>query len=270
MRALLGSAHPREVMPVGKEAALKALAIDDGVGDGHFALATVLDLYEWNWAEAEREYRIALELNPGDAQARSLYADLLGRLGRADAAVAESRHAVERDPLSPFSRNYLALKYSHARRFHAAIAEAHANIELEPTYHPFHWVIGWSLAGLGRQEEAVAALREAMTLAPDDLMAPATLCWSLGVTEHRPEALTILRDLERRQARQHVSGYWMAIVHLGLGDREQAISWLEQAAKARDVLLPYINVVFYFNDLRSNPRFQALLSKMNFPQQADS
>ena len=264
-RGVLGSAHPRQVMPVAKAAALKALAIDERVGEAHFALAAVLDLYEWNWTKAEGEYRRALELNPGDAQARSTYADLLARLRRADASIAEARHAVDRDPLSLFSRFHLALKYYHARRFSDAVAESHGNIELDPTDHPFHWVLGWSLAGWGRYEEASEALRRAATLAPDDPMAPATLCWTLAMAGHRREALKISEDLQRRQARQYVSGYWMAIVHLGLGDREQAISWLERAAEERDVLLPYINVVSFFDDLRSDPRFQALLRRMNLP-----
>ena len=142
MRAVLIFSAPQQVMPMAKEAALKALALDESVGDGHFALAASLDFYEWKWTEAEREYRRALELNPGDTLARSFYADLLGRLGRADASVAEARHAVEREPLSVFGRHILAIKLYHARRFDDAIIQAFGNIELDPTYYVFHQGLG--------------------------------------------------------------------------------------------------------------------------------
>ncbi len=267
-RALLSFAAPQQVMPMAKEAALKALAIDETVADAHLAQAFVLGAYECNWAGAEREYRRALELNPGDTQARSNYADLLGRLGRADASVAEARHAIEYDPLSIIGRHFLAVVLYLARRFDAAMGEARAGIELEPTSHILCWNLGLALAGLGRYDEAVEAMRQATILAPGDPTAQAFLGWALGLAGHRQEALVILSDLERRRTQEYFSGWWMANVYLGLGDREQAISWLQKAAEERDVLLPYTNEWVPFDPLRSDPRFQALLRKMNFPAQA--
>ena len=242
MRAVLIFSAPQQVMPMAKEAALKALALDESVGDGHFALAASLDFYEWKWTEAEREYRRALELNPGDTLARSFYADLLGRLGRADASVAEARHAVEREPLSVFGRHILAIKLYHARRFDDAIIQAFGNIELDPTYYVFHQGLGWALAGLGRHEEAVAALGRALSLTPDDLLTQASVCLESGLAGQRHEAVTISENLDRRRANEYVAGVLMAIACLGLGDREQAMAWLYRAADERDPLLPYLNV----------------------------
>ena len=121
-------------MPEAKGAALRALVLDETAADAHLALAYVLHYYEWDWACAEREYGRALELNPGDAQARTAYAWLLADTGRVDEAVAEARSTVERDPVSALPRFVLAQVFVAARRFEEAIAVAHATIELDPSF----------------------------------------------------------------------------------------------------------------------------------------
>ena len=224
MRALLSFAAPQQVMPIAKEAALKALVIDETVAVAHFALALVLHWYEWDWLGAEREYRRALDLNPGDSLARCHYAELLSCTGRVDASVAEARHTIEHDPLSVNSRHMLAEVLWRARRFDAAMPEARAGIELDPTYHPLYWDLGYALVGLGRYDEAVEACKQAASLAPDDPTALALLGWALGHAGHRQEALTILGDLERRRTQEYFSGGLMAHVSLGLGEHDQAIS----------------------------------------------
>ena len=269
-RAVLSFAAPQQVMPLAREAALKAISIDETVADAHHTLAFVLDFFEWNWAGAEREYRRALELNPSDTLARNYYALLLGEVGRADASVAEARHSVERDPLSVLSRHILALVLYLARRFDAAMAEARAGIELESTYHPLYWNLGWALAGLGRYDEAVEAFRQATILAPDDPSTLGFLGWALGFAGRRQEVLTILGDLERRRTREYFSGFRMALVNVGLGESEQAISRLQKATEERDGMLSFLNTWPAVDPLRSHPRFQALLRRMNFPETASS
>ena len=264
-RAILSFAAPQDVMPRAKEAALKGLALDETVTDAHVALAVVLDCYEWNPAGAEQEYRRALELNPGNTLARSFYSHLLARAGRTDASVAEARQAIERDPLSVLHSYYFAVALVCGRRFEEAIAQAHAGIELEPNYHSSYWSLGWGLSATGRHEEAVEAFRRATTLVPDDPMSLAYLGWAVGLAGHRQEALTILADLERRRTQEYVAGSLMAAVCLGLGQHEQAISWLLKAFEERDNLLPYLNVWFAYDPLRSDPRFQALVRRMNYP-----
>ena len=268
-RAILSYAAPRQTMPMAKEAALKALAIDETVADAHLTMAYVLDLGEWDWEGAEREYRRALELDPADTEARPVYGLLLGRLGRVDAGIAECRHAVERDPLLLSSRHYLALAFWMARRFDAALTEARAGVELDPTYHPFHRILGHALAGLGRYGEAVEAFTQATIVAPSDPQWQGYLGWALGLAGQRQEARVILGNLERRRPGKYFSGFVMAHVSLGLGDQEQAISWLEVAAEERDGLLSFCNVWFALDPLRADPRFQALLQKMNFPAAND-
>ena len=136
----------------------------------------------------------------------------------------------------------------------------------------FHLDLGWPLGGLGRHQEAAEAHKRALSLAPDDLLTKASVGCELGFAGQRDEALEIFEDLERHRTTEYVGGVLMASVCVGLGDREQAMSWLHTAADERDATLPYINLVsaFPLESLRSDPRFQALLRRMNFPETASS
>ena len=254
------------MIPRAKEAALKALAIDETVADAHHALGIIFHLHEWNWSGAEREYRRALALNPGDTVAWSSYASLLGQLRHADAAIAEAQLIVERDPLSVYDRNTLSLQLSLARRFDQAIAEAEAGIELEPS-HQGYCNLGYPLLALGRYDEAVQAFRQATIVAPADPLSQGYLGWALGLAGEKQEARAILDVLEQRQTQGYFSGWLMAHVNLGLGEHEEAIAWLQKAVEERDGLLVHMNVWWGVDPLRSDPRFQALLRRMNFPQQ---
>ena len=261
-------AAPQQVMPEAREAALDALAIDETLADAHFALGLVRALYEWDWSGAEQAYRRALDLNPGDTLARCFYAELLACTGQPDAAVAECRHAVERDPLSVFIRFRLAFTLYQTRRFDAAIAEARAGVELDPAYHVFYWTLGLALSGLGRYDEAVEAMRQATVLVSGDPTTQAFLSWALGLAGQRDEALAIRTDLERRRTQVYCSGFFMALTYIGLSERDQAISWLQKAAEERDLVLPQLNANPGVDPLREDPRFQALLRRMNFPETA--
>ena len=268
-RAVLSLVAPQTAMPAAKEAALKALAIDETLSDAHNALGNVLQFYEWNWSGAEREFRRGLELSPRDMTARRNIAVLLGQEGRVDASVAEARSAVERDPISPHTCSIFAMVSVLARQFDPAVAAVRAGLELDPSYPILHWQLGWGLAGLGKYDEAVEVSRQATKVPGGDPLPQANLGWVLGLAGRRQEALEILGDLERRRSESYVSGTLLAWVCLGLGEHDHAISWLQQAAEERDGQMVFLNRLFLFDPLRSDPRFQALLKKMNFPASAD-
>ena len=263
-RATMGNAAPHTLMPKAKEAALKALAIDDKEALAHTVLAQVLDYSEWNWAEAEREYRRALELNPGEGLARGGFVQFLCQLGRCDEAIAEARSGLLRDPVDGLSHCNLAFALTQAGRFDAAIAQAQTGIELDPAYPLLHLGLGLGMAGSGRYDQAVEAFRVWVSAAPGDHQGQAFLGYALGLGGQKAEALTILDHLERRREEGYVASGLLAYVRIGLGDYEQAISHLQQAAEERDGQIGYLKVAFGFDPLRSDPRFQALLRKMNF------
>ena len=263
-RAIFSFEAPHSVIPGAKDAALKALAIDETVGDAHAALAMVLDYYEWDWAGAEREHRRAMELNPGDTMARAGLTQLLSKTGRVDLAVAEARASVDRDPIEPLRHHQLGLAFITARRFDEAIAASHTGIELDPSYYLLYWMLGLGLAGLGKHDEAVAALRQARERSTD-AASTSYLGWALGVAGQKQEAAAILEELGRRRGQEYVGGVLLAIPNVGLGDYDRAMEWLQAGSEERDGMLTFVNGWFLFDPLRSDPRFQALLRKMNFP-----
>ena len=268
VQAILSFAAPHRVMPMAKEAATKAIAIDESVADAHLALAMVFHYSEWDWTGAEREYRRALQLNPSDTFARGIYAEFLACVGRVDASVEEARHAIKRDPLFLVTRHTLALVLFTAGRFDEARAAARASIELDHRYYLLYLDLGWALASLGRHDEAVTALRQAVDVVPGDPLTQGYLGWALGLAGQREEARRIHEHLARRRTQEYFAGFLMAHVSLGLGDREEAIVWLEKAAEERDAMLPYLNTWPQLASLRDDPRFQALLRRMHFPETA--
>ena len=253
-------------MPQAKQEALKALAANDALAEAHSALALVLHWYEWRWADADRSYRRALELSPGDTFARCIYAHLLGMLGRADESVAEARAAVERDPLEPYGHYTLALMLSIARRFDEAMTAARAGIELDASYQWLYVPLAWGLAGLGKHDRAAEAFGQAAGTAPSDPMPQSFRGWALGRAGQRQAALEILSDLEQRRTQEYVGAAPIAIVNLGLGEYDRTFNWLQSAVEEREGLLGWLKEWFIFDPLRSDARFQALLKKMNFPQ----
>ena len=255
------------MIPAAAEAARKAVAIDERVADAHFALAYVFYAYEWNGPEAERESRRALQLNPGNEFARTALAYVLSAEGRHEEAIAEARGLVQRDPISAFSRFQLATMLLWARRPDEAIAAARDGLELDSGYHLLNRVAGIALSTLGRFDDAVEALRQAAALAPGNPYPQASLGWVLGLAGRHTEARAILRDLERQRAEGYVGGAYLALVHLGLGQHDDALQWLEKAAEERHGYLVYLNHTWMHEPLSSDPRYQALLRKMNFPQQ---
>ena len=267
-QAAVSYQRPHDVMPVAKQAALDGLSIDEANADAHGALALVLHRYEWDWVGAAREYRRALDLNPGSTSTRVFFGILLVGQGQVDEGIAEARRAVESDPLALLVRHALGIALWASRRYEEAVAEARSSIQLEPRYHPFYWNLGLPLVLLGKHEEAVAAFKEATAIAPSAVTSRALLAWALGLSGQRREAREILEHLEQRRSKEYVSALLMADACVGLGANEQAISWLEEAADERAVRMIYLNTWPAYDPLHSDPRFQALLRRMNFPVRA--
>jgi len=261
------SLPPTAVHATAKEAALKALELDDTLAEAHLALGTIKQLFEWDWAEAESAFRRGIELNPSSTMARIKYANYLTAMGRFEESIAVSRRTVEIDPLSPAVYNELGWALEYAGRDEEALEQYRKGLELDPDFPQSHWVLASFDLKKGRMEKAVAecekTIRALARRPPIILGLDGYYC---GMAGRRAEALRILNQLKKRAEKEYVPASALADIYLGLGNTEQTLQLLEQAYADHDVVLVWLKVHGVYDPLRSDPRFQSLLRRMNFPE----
>jgi Tfp pilus assembly protein PilF len=255
---------PIEAIAKARQAAKKALEIDQELGEAHGALAHILFGYDWDHRAAEKEYLRALELNSNNAVTLRDYALYLLHTGRPDESLRQIQHALELDPLSSDARHSMARIYMDRREFDSAVAQSRRVIERDPTHYMAYSVMGDSLTGKQLYPEAVAALEKACTLSGRNPLPLASLGYALGAMGATSEAEKILRELVEMSGRRYVSPHYLAVVCMSLGKNEQAIAWLERAYQERSLWLVSIMSDFRFDSLRSDPRFSALLKRIGF------
>lgn len=264
-RALLASyglSPPRQIMPKAKAAAIQALELDEGLGEAHASLAFVRFLYEWDWQGAERAYKRASELNPGYAIMHHWYAGYLRAMGRLDEALAESRQAQALDPLSPAIGRDLGRVFHCQRRYDQAIEQYRKTLELEPGFPSGYLHLGLAYAQKATYPEAVAACQKARELRGANPLTLAGLGYCYGRWGKRDKAEELLAELKRVSAQKYVSAFDLALIHIGLDQKDQAFEWLDKAREDRDGWLVWLNVDPVFDSLRPDPRFAALLKKV--------
>jgi TolB-like protein/Flp pilus assembly protein TadD len=253
-----GWARPHELMPVARECALKALALDETLAEAHWALATVRHWYEWDWRGAESEYRRAIALSPRDASAHLYLADLLMNTGRTDDALAEGRQALELEPVSVEVNRCMIYFHYVAGQFEEAIAQGLRTVELHPRYPIPYLNLGLAYACSDRYQEAIDALQTARALAGADPFYE----WGLGVayarSGRRAEAREIVEHLEQRR----YSLFFLAWLYGALGEPDRTFALLETAYEEREGLLKSLKVEPTFAPLRSDPRFADLLRRI--------
>jgi adenylate cyclase len=255
----------REAITKARQAAKKALEIDEGLGEAHRALAWILFNYDWEHRMAENEYQRALELSPNDAVTRRNYAFYLVRTGRPDEGLRQVQRALELDPLSFDIAESLARIYFDRREFDNAVAQCRRLIERDPRNYFAYSIMGASLTGKQLYPEAIAALEKACALSGREALPLSGLGYTLEAMGTTGEAENILRELEERSRQKYVSPTHLAKVCMGLGKKEQAIGWLDRAFQERSLWWNSIPVDFRFDGLRSDPRFAALLKKIGLP-----
>lgn len=256
---------PREAMPKAKAAALKALELDPGLGEAHVSLARVLSAYDWDFPEAEREFKRTFELSPSYPNAHHFYAVHLMSMGRQEEAIAEERRALELDPLSLTFRHNLARALHYAHRNEEAMAEERGILEMDPNFYQAHTLLGWVFLDQGQKEEALAELRSALERSGAALIALSNLGYAQGVTGNRAEAATMLETLSELSTQRYIPAYHFARVYAGLGEKDQAFAYLEKAYQERSNYLLFLKVIDPMVPLRSDPRFQQLLHRIGLP-----
>jgi serine/threonine-protein kinase len=250
---------PDEAYTKAREAALKALAIDDQLAEVHTSLAAMMDDYEWNWDGAEEAYRRAIELNSNYVTAHHWYADHLARMGRHDEAIREARLARNMDPLSRVSTFIQAWVHFFARRYPEAIRLATRTLDLDPEYVAAYRVLGWANEQMAHFDDAIEAHRRAASLSGDSPVFKGQLGRAFAMAGRRDEATALIDELIAASETTRVSSHDIAVTYGALGEKDRAIEWLEKAVAEHAEHVPYLKVNPRLDVLRSNPRFKAIL-----------
>ena len=260
--AWLEFARPRNAFPRARSAALRAIAMDPALAEAHTALGFVSFLYDRAWVEAESEFRQAIALNPNYPTAHQFYSDYLKAMGRMDEALREVRTALELDPLSLSINTALGHVLYLSRKYDQAIAQYRKALELDPDFAQAHLWFGRPYLEKGMYDRAIEEVQTAVRLSKESTMSLAVLGHAYASAGRPREARELLATLLKRGRSTYVPSYWIALVHVGLGDRNRAFEWLERADRERSAWLAWVRVEPRFDGLRSDPRFAKLLRRL--------
>jgi len=254
-----GVMAPKEAFPRAKAAAAKALELDNNLGEAHTSLAFSFDVFDWDWASADREFKRAIELNPGYATAHHWYAWHLIVLGQNDEAIAEMRKAENLDPLSLIISADIADALLIAGHYDESMQQSRKTLEMDPNFALAHYQLGQAWVQKRMYNKAIAELQKAIELSGNNSLFASNLAYAYAVSGRKDEAVKILNDLKNRE--HHSSNFCeIALIYVGLGEKPQAMEWLEKAYEAR--FNPSILKRPAFDPLRSDPRFQDLLGRI--------
>jgi TolB-like protein/Flp pilus assembly protein TadD len=254
---------PRDCYPKAAVAAKTALELDDTLAEARTSLAIAIWLYDFDSSQANKEFQRAIELNPNYAIAHQQYGNItLMALGRFDDSIAEGKRAVELDPLSLVINTDLGSDYYYARRYDEAIAQLRKTLEMDPGFYIAHTVLGEALDEEGAHDAAIVEFQKARAL-NDDPAVLGMLGRAYGLSGNRMEAEKMLDQLKELSKQRYVAAYSFALVYLGLGDKNEALHWLEQSYQDRAGSdIGYIRVDPLLDPLRGEPRFEALAEKI--------
>ncbi len=258
-----GVMTPKEALPKAKAAAIKALELDSALGEAHNSLAFCLDVFDWDLDAAGKEFRRAIELNPGYATAHHWYAWHLILLGRYDEAIAEMRTAENLDPLSLIINADLAELLLLAHSYDESIRQSRKAIEMDPNFALTHNQLGQAYLQEHAHDVAVAELQKAVQLSGGSPTCIANLARAYVASGKRSEAVKLLNDLKKRSNPSHSHASEIAVIYASLGDRVQAMNWLEKGYEER--FNPSVLLRPGFDPLRSDPRFQDLVRRTGLP-----
>src|SRR5262245_29992045 len=251
-----------EAFPKAKDAAEKALALDENLAEAHAARAFIYFLWEWNWAEAGREYRRAIQLDPDYSSARQWYSSLLAATRQTEEALEQAKEARKLDPFSPIIASHPAWINYLSRNAEGAIREARGALKLDQNFFPArrYLALGYDLQG--KYNDAVAELQRAVPLAPKSTLLKSELGYAYAKAGRREDALRVIDELQRSPGERRASPFHFALIHVGLGENDRAIELLEKAYEERVERLVWLRADPRFDPLRLDPRFNDLLARM--------
>ena len=253
-----------ETLPQSKAYAMRAIKLDDSLAEPHATLGLVNDQL-WQWAEAEREFKRAIELNPDYATAYHWYFISLSGRGRFDEAAEMIKRANELDPLSSIITGNLSQMYQGQNNYQASIETSLKTIELNPNFSDAYRVLGLSYLKQGRESEGIANLEKAAELSNRASVSLADLGYAYGVTGNRTKAIAIAKQLEEMYQKKQSVGRSVAAVYAGLGDKDKVFEWLEKDFQSRNGEIGLIRWQIPFESLRDDPRFKDLIKRIGYP-----
>jgi TolB-like protein/tRNA A-37 threonylcarbamoyl transferase component Bud32/Tfp pilus assembly protein PilF len=260
---LNGDVAPQQALPKAKEYALQAIELDPQLSEAHCALAFALGQYDWGWTDAEREFKRAIELSPSNAVARALYARMSSIQRRHAEAISEATRARELDPISGQIGLQLSAAYFYARQYERSVDAFHRALENNPNLWPLHYFLGQVYEQQGLFRDAIVEFQKAQG---PTLLATSGMGHLFAISGRRSDAEKILSDLALRSKTGYIPPTYLARVYVGLGERGQALEWLEKGYAARDSHMAFLGVEPAFDPLRSDPRFVDLLRRLHLAQ----
>ncbi len=258
--------RPHEAIPTAREAVLEALQLDDTLPEAHAFLGIIRLKYEWDWPGAEEAFLRAIALNPNYAQARIFHSYYLEAMGQQEAAIAEARRARTIDPLSLAANVNLGWQLLKADRLDEGKQIFEATAELDPDFWGVHWGLGQYHRMNGETEAAILEFERAIAAGGGHAMPFAGLGYTYAVAGQVAKAHEMLDKLAALSERGYVSPFNVAIIHAGMGNKEEAFSFLEQAYADRSRSMAWLNVTEELSGLRSDPRFDSLLHRVGLVQ----
>ena len=254
-----------ETVPKAKGFAERALQLDGSLAEAHTTLAFLYDQL-WQWGKAEDEFKLSIKLNPNYPTAHHWYSLFLSEMGRSGEALIEAKRAQEVDPISAIISNNLAASYLANGDVNASIDQCKKVLDLYPTFPRAHDILALAYLKQGHFSEAIAELQKALDLSANDRQILRDLGYSYAISGKRTEALVILKRIEANYEKHEAYGQDVAAVYLGLGEKDQAFSWIEKDFQARNSRLARIRYWEPFESIRSDPRLADLLRRMAIPQ----
>ena len=255
----------KEAYPKARVAATKALEINDKLAEAYTARAYIREFFDWDFGNAERDFKRSLELNPNYPTARQWYGEFLTAMGRHAEAIAEMKKAQELDPLSLIINKELGTAFFFAGQHDQAIEQLRKTLDMDSGFAPAYRDLGWVYTQKGMYREAIAKFQKAISLEKDNTFSLMGLGYTYGVSGKREDAQRILDQLIEMSKSFYVPPTYIAAVYVGLGDKDQAFQWLEKAYRERDDLL-YLKVAPPWSSLGSDPRFASLVRRVGLPQ----
>jgi len=258
----LGSSPPKDVFPKAKEAALKALELDDTLAEAHASLAFIKATYDWNWSDAEKEFQRAFALNPNYAFGHRRYAIVLRITGRLDEAIAEENRALELDPLSGIVNSSLVNGFIASRQYDQAIEQARKTLELDPNFIPAHGGLGDAYVEKSLYKEAIAEFQKVLAISPDSAPALSGIGRTYALSGRKAEAQKVLDQLNEISKHKYVQPVFTARIYAALDEKDKAFEWLGKGYEDRSIGIAPLKLADW-DPLRSDPRFADLLRRMN-------